>query len=102
MFNYQSTAQREPAIVEGGVALLPNSPNPFIEMTLLWFRLPEAAEVALRIMDSHGRVVHARTGYYEGGENHLVLQRADIREPGIYLYRIETPFGSASRRLVMY
>ncbi|MBK8558176.1 MAG: T9SS type A sorting domain-containing protein [Lewinellaceae bacterium] len=102
MYQYESIHQAENAVIEQGVNLLPNSPNPFVEMTLLWFWLPEATEVSLRIMDSHGRVVHSRKGQFGKGENHIVLQRADIREPGIYLYRIETPLGTDSRRLVMY
>jgi hypothetical protein len=102
MFHYQAQSEGETAVADPVVSLLPNSPTPFIEMTLLWFRLPEASDVTLRILDSHGHVVSSKSGYFEKGENHMVLQRADIREPGIYLYRLETPFGSASRRLVMY
>lgn len=102
MFHYQAQVQGDVATTDQGVSLLPNSPNPFIEMTLLWFRLPEAADITLRVLDSQGHVVSSKSGRFPKGENHLVLQRSDIREPGIYLYRIETPFGSASRRLVMY
>ena len=102
MFNYQAQIQADTATMDQRVSLLPNSPNPFIEMTLLWFRLPEAADVTLRVLDSHGHVVSTKSGRFAKGENHLVLKRADIREPGIYLCRIETPFGSAGRRLVMY
>ncbi|GAB4498071.1 MAG: hypothetical protein OHK0019_32790 [Saprospiraceae bacterium] len=87
---------------EGGVELFQNSPNPFIEMTLLWFRLPAVASVVLRIFDAKGKEVSAKQGTYEAGENHLVLHRADLREPGLYTCRLETPFGSASRRLMMY
>ncbi len=87
---------------EGGVELLQNSPNPFIEMTLLWFRLPAVASVMFRIFDAKGKEVSAKQGTYEAGENHLVLHRADLQEPGLYTCRLETPFGSASRRLIMY
>ena len=102
MFNYQSSVQTEAAASDHSVTLMPNSPNPFIEMTLLWFNLPAAADVTLRVLDSYGHVVATKKGWFDEGENHIVLQRADIREPGIYLYRLETPYGSASRRLVMY
>ena len=87
---------------EGGVELFQNSPNPFIEMTLLWFRLPAVACIALRIFDAKGKEVSAKQGTYEAGENHVVLHRADLCEPGLYTCRLETPFGAASRKLMMY
>lgn len=87
---------------EGNVVLYQNSPNPFIEMTVLWFRLPAATEVALRIFDAKGREVYAKTGQYAAGENHIVIQRADLREPGFFNARLETPFGIASRKMMMY
>ncbi|MCC7244181.1 MAG: T9SS type A sorting domain-containing protein [Saprospiraceae bacterium] len=85
-----------------GVELYRNSPNPFIEMTLLWFRLPAAANVVLRFFDSIGREVVSKSGNFQVGENHLVLHRADLREPGMYTCRLETPFGTASHKLMMY
>ncbi len=87
---------------EGAIELFQNSPNPFIEMTLLWFRLPAFAEVALRIFDSKGKEVNTKYGTYHSGENHVVLHRADLREPGFYTCHLETPFGNASRKLMMY
>lgn len=87
---------------EEAIELFQNSPNPFIEMTLLWFRLPAFAEVALRIFDAKGKEVNAKYGSYHSGENHVVLHRSDLREPGFYTCQLETPFGSASRKLMMY
>ena len=87
---------------EGGVELFQNSPNPFIEMTLFWFRLPAVASIALRIFDAKGKEVNAKLGTYEAGENHVVLHRSDLREPGLYTCRLETPFGAVSRKLMMY
>jgi hypothetical protein len=84
------------------VELFRNSPNPFIEMTLLWFRLPAASKIVLRIFDSIGREINSKTGTFQTGENHLVLHRADLREPGLYTCRLETPFGTASHKLMMY
>ena len=87
---------------EGGVELYQNSPNPFIEMTLFWFRLPAVASIALRVFDAKGKEVSAKQGTYEAGESHVVLHRADLREPGLYTCRLETPFGAVSRKLMMY
>jgi hypothetical protein len=93
------TAPNKP---EGTVELMQNSPNPFIEMTLLWFRIPSATHIMLRIFDSTGKEVKSKTGQYPAGENHIVLHRADLQEAGFYTCRLETPFGTASRKLMMY
>ena len=99
----QSQTQPLPGkTAEGTVELFQNSPNPFIGMTLLWFRLPAAADVFLRIFDTTGREVNTKNGTYQSGENHIILHRADLREPGFYTCRLETPFGTASRKLMMY
>lgn len=102
MFQNQSQLQNGLAVADSALELLPNSPNPFIEMTLLWFRLPASANVILRIFDNKGKEIKTKTGAFEQGENHLVLQRNDLEEPGIYTYRLESEFGEATRKLVMY
>ncbi|MCB0523316.1 MAG: T9SS type A sorting domain-containing protein [Saprospiraceae bacterium] len=71
-------------------------------MTLLWFRIPSNANVLLRIFDALGKEVSSKSGQYETGEHHMILHRSDFIEPGMYTCRLETPFGTASRKLMMY
>ncbi len=71
-------------------------------MTLLWFNLPENTDVTLRIFNSQGQEVHTRVGSFEKGENHIILRRSDLLEPGMYAYQLESAFGIASRKLMMY
>lgn len=86
----------------GSIELMQNGPNPFIEMTLLWFTLPARSQVLLRVFDSEGREVFSKNGLFDKGENHMLIRRADLKEPGIYAYQIESEYGVARRRLVMY
>lgn len=102
MSNLHPSFQLGHAAASNGLELLPNTPNPFIEMTLLRFRLPEATDVTLRFFDAEGREVSTRTTAGEAGDNQLRLSRTDFRQPGIYTYLLETAFGSAVRRLIMY
>ena len=85
-----------------GLELLPNAPNPFIEMTLLWFNLPANTSVTLRVFDGLGKQVYTKTSTFEKGENHIILRRSDLREPGLYSYELESEFGVAHRKLMMY
>jgi hypothetical protein len=90
-------------MIEGALELLPNFPNPFIEMTMLRFKLPDPSQVILRIFDAGGKEVQQKTASFEGGENQLLLQRTDLKEPGIYEYQLETSNGmSLRRKLVMF
>lgn len=84
------------------VALLRNSPNPFIEMTMLWFRLSVSSTVKLTVTNSKGEVAYAHQATYESGEHHLILHRAQLKEAGLYTCQIETPHGTSSRKLMMY
>jgi len=95
------TYQGQP-IADIGLELMANAPNPFIEMTLLRFNLPANTDVTLRIYDSLGQEVYSHTGLFEKGENHIVLHRTDLPEPGMYSYQLETAFGIAGRKLMMY
>ncbi len=89
-------------MAEAGVELFQNSPNPFIEMTQLRFRLTEASEVVVRLFDPKGREVITKQGSYQPGEHYLVLHRADLQESGMHTYRLETMFGTVTRKLMMY
>ncbi len=91
-----------PTLAEEHVELFQNSPNPFVEMTQLRFRLPAATEVVVRLFDTKGREVITKKGSYESGEHYLVLHRADLREAGLHTYRLETIFGTITRKLMMY
>lgn len=96
------SAQSQNVAVGMHLQLKPNTPNPFIEMTLLCFHLPEASLVTVRIFDARDREVHQWNGRYDAGEHHLVLHRSDLGEPGFYTYLVESDFGTASRKLMMY
>lgn len=95
------TYQGQP-ITDAGLELMHNAPNPFIEMTLLWFNLPANTDVTLRVFDSQNQEVFSKVGSFEQGENHIILHRCDLPEPGLYSYQLESAFGIASRRLMMY
>ncbi len=90
-------------VLEGELELLPNFPNPFVEMTMLRFNLPSPAQVILRIFNADGAEVKQKKASFEQGENHVLLERTDLREPGIYEYQFETKGVATQRRkLVMF
>lgn len=96
------SVHKESAKAGGGLKLRSNSLHAFIEMTLIWFSLPAEAYAILRVQDQKGNEVFCRSSAFAAGENHWILRRHDLKEPGIYTCYIETRFGTASRKVMMY
>ena len=84
-----------------GVSLAPLAPNPMRSRTRVRFTLPGACTARVDVLDAQGRRV-ARVLAPEAlrAGTHDVEWRADGLAPGRYLVRLETPWGSSTRRLV--
>jgi len=92
----------------GGLALLQNAPNPFSRGTSIEFAIPPGgAEYArLSVFDITGRLVRVVfDGAREGGPDRANWDGLDgtgRRVPaGVYLYRLETPGRSVTRKLMV-
>lgn len=88
------------------IILFPNYPNPANPITTIRFGLPSAAMVRITIYNIFGQQVktltHAR---YKAGY-HAILWDAtndqqNIVSSGIYIYRLQTPAGVLSRKMVL-
>ncbi len=90
------------ATSEGDMRIHAASANRFIEMATIRFHLPASAQAILRVMDQNGQTVCTKSGQFEFGDNHFLLHRDDLPEPGLYLYRIETTYGSGIRKIMLY
>jgi hypothetical protein len=81
-------------------SLLPNAPNPFRWGTTIAFSLAEPAPVSLRVYDVQGRLVaRLLDGEPRAAGSHS-LRWAPESGAGVYFVRLETPHGSASRKLL--
>jgi hypothetical protein len=68
--------------------LLGNFPNPFRGSSTVRFRLPQASNVVIEVLDLQGRIVATRAyGVQAAGEGHLPLP-SFARTPGLYMYRV--------------
>ncbi|HEX7879211.1 MAG TPA: ASPIC/UnbV domain-containing protein, partial [Candidatus Eisenbacteria bacterium] len=88
------------------LALAQNSPNPFQNDTAIRFALPAAGRVTLEILDVQGRLV--RKILDQELANGVWEERWDGRTgdgapaaSGVYFYRLTTPEGSRTRRLIL-
>lgn len=89
------------ADLPGTLGLRDNYPNPFNPATEIDFELPEAAEVRLAVYDLAGREVAVLTeGPLEAGAHRVAFEAGGLPS-GTYMYRLVTPGGTLSRKMVL-
>jgi hypothetical protein len=81
------------AVASRVIGTMGNYPNPFSEVTTLWFEVEESQQLQLGVYDSQGRQVRlVPLGIFAPGEHQVTFRRGGLPE-GIYLYRIENRGG---------
>lgn len=85
---------------EQALALYQNRPNPFYEQTIIPFAMPAAGRARLTVYDASGRVLLSREGEFGRGANQWLLQRREVPANGILYYRLDSDFGTATRKMI--
>ncbi|HQB98589.1 MAG TPA: T9SS type A sorting domain-containing protein, partial [Candidatus Cloacimonadota bacterium] len=86
--------------------LLQNHPNPFNPKTGISFSLPEGGNTSLKIFNLKGQLVRILyNGFMEPGNHSLVWNGKDDSGSdigsGVYLYRLDSPAGTKTRKMVL-
>jgi hypothetical protein len=84
-----------------GFELFQNKPNPFHEKTAIGFRLPQAGSATLVVTDISGRLIQKTEAEFPPGYNEISLDRQEFPASGVFHYRLDTPYGSATKRMVL-
>lgn len=77
-----------------------NYPNPAGEITTIAWQTPSTGRVKVKLYDATGRLLRVLHSRNTGGRGELVLDARSL-SPGIYLVRLETDVGTATRKLVL-
>lgn len=96
-----STAGEAEAELPSGYALEPNYPNPFNPATTIEYALPTTSEVRIAVYDVLGRVVRVLEDGVLPAGRHRVMFDATGLASGVYVARLETPSGSATRTMTL-
>ncbi|RPH96722.1 T9SS C-terminal target domain-containing protein [candidate division KSB1 bacterium] len=89
------------ATVPAAYRLDQNFPNPFNPSTMIRFSIPRADVMTLRVFNIMGQEVAVwNLGRLETGE-HSVRFDASSLASGVYVYRLESPGFSASRKMLL-
>lgn len=78
-----------------------NYPNPFNPTTIISFSLPRASQVNLQVFDMSGRLVQTLIDATVQSGNHEIIFSATGLPSGVYLYRLQTAFGTQSQKMTL-
>lgn len=85
---------------ETDFALYQNRPNPFRDLTMIGFRIPQAAEVILTLFTPGGQVITEFRGRYPTGYHEMSVPGELLPADGIIFYKLEAPGFSETKRMV--
>lgn len=80
--------------------LYPNKPNPFRDMTMIGFRIPEAAEVILRLFTPDGQAITEFRGKYPAGYHEISVPGEILPPNGLIFYRLDVPGFTDTQKMV--
>jgi photosystem II stability/assembly factor-like uncharacterized protein len=101
---YSSSVDTEdegPAQVPTTYALEQNYPNPFNPTTTIEFALPATSEVSLAVYDMLGRRVALLVNGQLTTGQHRIQFNASSLPSGMYLYRLTTPTGAVTKKMML-
>jgi subtilisin-like proprotein convertase family protein len=90
----------ESATAANGIRLYQNTPNPFVQETVIGFDLPEAMGITLTIYDGSGRLLKQIEGDFAKGYNAVSFSKEDL-SPGLLHYQLVTEAGTATRKMLL-
>lgn len=78
-----------------------NYPNPFNPSTNIQFTLPASVNVRLQVFNIQGQLIQTLIdGNVPAGEQNIRFDGSNLSN-GTYVYRLETPYGAASRKMTL-
>ncbi len=88
-------------LVPNRLYLEQNYPNPFNPVTTIGFYVPRSGRVQLIIYDVLGRHVDVAVDAFLQAGHHTVRYNASRLSSGVYIYRLISPEGTLSRRMLL-
>jgi hypothetical protein len=100
-FGFVVNVPEPPTELPAARMLFQNYPNPFNVTTTIKYHLAERGIVRLRVFDLIGREVRTLAeAVHERGDYTVHFDATDLAT-GVYIYRIETPRGIQTRRMIL-
>jgi hypothetical protein len=78
-----------------------NRPNPFKDITTIYFQSSLSEDAVIHFFDLNGRVVLERAVELSEGQNEFVIHQSELDGPGIYMYEIKSAFQHSTNRMII-
>lgn len=88
-------------ILDRGIVLNQNIPNPFTGSTRIRFSLPEAGETKWTFMDITGRVIRSWSLPFDRGSHEMVVDKAGLGTSGVLYYRLDFKGYTETRKMIL-
>ncbi|MDH3649634.1 MAG: T9SS type A sorting domain-containing protein, partial [Saprospiraceae bacterium] len=88
-------------LVQKGLILHQNRPNPVMSSTTIAFELDEETAGRLTIFDLRGEVLFQRDLHCRKGYQEITIDRDQLPMPGLLYYQMETDKYSATRKMIL-
>jgi len=97
----ETSVESSPLYIPAGFGLDQNYPNPFNPETLIHFTLQSRGKVRLTVYDLVGREVAVLVDGVQSVGSHQVTFNASRFSSGVYFYKLQSPDGTITRKMVL-
>jgi hypothetical protein len=77
-----------------------NIPNPFSDVTEIFFELPDDANARISFFDLTGNLIRVVEGDYQKGMNKIVVTKQELQTTGVIYYTLETGVFTQTRKMI--
>ena len=95
-FDWREAAPEDPE----RFVLYQNRPNPFRDLTMIGFRLPQSSEVILSLYTPDGRTVTEFRGKYPPGYHEITVPGEILPPDGVIFYRLDGEGFTETRKMI--
>ena len=83
-----------------GIVLLQNTPNPWVDATIIGFNLEKASKAEIRIHNTAGKTLRVIEQNFEAGYNEVTIDGRGLGNQEILFYTIRTSTHTATRTMI--
>jgi hypothetical protein len=93
----------EKGIVENnnGLILYQNQPNPFSDLTVIGFELPQSSPATLTVYDLNSKIIYKSELHAIKGYNSIEINNSQLGVTGVLFYQLDAAGYTATRRMVV-
>ncbi|MDH3650327.1 MAG: T9SS type A sorting domain-containing protein, partial [Saprospiraceae bacterium] len=86
--------------LQDATILFQNSPNPFVDQTIIGFYLPDSGEGTLQIRDASGRAIWSHSAIYDHGYHEYQIDADQLGTSGLLFYTLKQGDNQITKKMM--